>query len=50
MRTLGVSAKRFVESEWITDAKRPETRDKRIATAIECIAKGKQHNWKYQNC
>ena len=36
--------------EWIADAKRPETRGKRIATAIEWIAEGKQRNWKYQNC
>ena len=36
--------------EWIADAKRPDTRDKRIATAIEWIAEGKQRNWKYQNC
>jgi uncharacterized protein YdeI (YjbR/CyaY-like superfamily) len=34
--------------EWIADAKRPETRDKRITSAIELIAKGKQRNWKYQ--
>jgi uncharacterized protein YdeI (YjbR/CyaY-like superfamily) len=36
--------------EWIADAKRQETRDKRIATALEWIAEGKQRNWKYQNC
>ncbi|MGA3226491.1 MAG: YdeI/OmpD-associated family protein [Acidobacteriaceae bacterium] len=36
--------------EWIADAKRTETRDKRIATALEWIAEGKQRNWKYQNC
>jgi hypothetical protein len=36
--------------EWVADAKRPETRDKRIATAIEWISEGKQRNWKYQNC
>jgi uncharacterized protein YdeI (YjbR/CyaY-like superfamily) len=36
--------------EWIADAKRSETRQKRIATAIEWIAEGKQRNWKYQNC
>ncbi len=36
--------------EWIVEAKRPETRDKRIATAMEWIAEGKQRNWKYQNC
>jgi hypothetical protein len=35
--------------EWIADAKRPETRNKRIATAVEWIAEGKQRNWKYQN-
>jgi uncharacterized protein YdeI (YjbR/CyaY-like superfamily) len=35
--------------EWIADAKRPETRDKRIATSIEWIAEGKQRNWKYQS-
>jgi uncharacterized protein YdeI (YjbR/CyaY-like superfamily) len=34
--------------EWIADAKRDETRKKRIATAIEWIAEGKQRNWKYQ--
>jgi len=36
--------------EWIADAKRPETRDKRIQSAVEWIAEGKQRNWKYQNC
>jgi uncharacterized protein YdeI (YjbR/CyaY-like superfamily) len=36
--------------EWIAEAKRQETRDKRIATAVEWIAQGKQRNWKYQNC
>jgi uncharacterized protein YdeI (YjbR/CyaY-like superfamily) len=36
--------------EWITEAKRPETRDKRIAQAIEWLAEGKKRNWKYENC
>ena len=36
--------------EWIAEAKRPETREKRIGTALEWIAEGKQRNWKYQNC
>jgi uncharacterized protein YdeI (YjbR/CyaY-like superfamily) len=36
--------------EWISEAKRPETRDKRIATATEWIRQGKQRNWKYQSC
>jgi uncharacterized protein YdeI (YjbR/CyaY-like superfamily) len=36
--------------EWIVEAKRVETREKRIATAVEWIAEGKQRNWKYQEC
>jgi uncharacterized protein YdeI (YjbR/CyaY-like superfamily) len=36
--------------EWIAEAKRPETRDKRITQAVEWISEGKQRNWKYQNC
>ena len=36
--------------EWIAGAKRPETRAKRIETALQWIAEGKQRNWKYQNC
>lgn len=34
--------------EWITEAKREETRQKRIATAIEWLSEGKQRHWKYQ--
>jgi uncharacterized protein YdeI (YjbR/CyaY-like superfamily) len=34
--------------DWIVDAKRDETRDKRIATALEWIAIGKSRNWKYE--
>jgi hypothetical protein len=34
--------------EWIADAKREETRDKRVATAMEWIAEGKARNWKYE--
>jgi uncharacterized protein YdeI (YjbR/CyaY-like superfamily) len=37
-------------ASWIAEAKRPETREKRIVTAMELIAEGKQRNWKYQNC
>lgn len=36
--------------EWITEAKRDETRRKRIATAVEWMAQGKSRNWKYANC
>ncbi len=37
-------------ADWITEAKRPETKEKRIIQAVEWIAEGKQRNWKYQNC
>jgi uncharacterized protein YdeI (YjbR/CyaY-like superfamily) len=33
--------------QWITDAKREETRQKRLQTAIAQIADGKPQNWKY---
>ncbi|MEO8460483.1 MAG: YdeI/OmpD-associated family protein [Dokdonella sp.] len=36
--------------EWLTEAKRAETRERRLATAIEWISEGKQRNWKYMNC
>jgi len=36
--------------EWIAEAKREETREKRVATAVEWIGEGKSRNWKYQNC
>jgi uncharacterized protein YdeI (YjbR/CyaY-like superfamily) len=36
--------------EWISDAKRDETRKKRIDTALEWLAEGKPRNWKYMNC
>lgn len=36
--------------EWITEAKRDETRDKRIATAVEWLGEGKKRNWKYEKC
>src|SRR5260370_26728148 len=36
--------------EWISEAKREETRVKRLATAIEWLAEGKIRNWKYVNC
>ena len=35
--------------DWITEAKRAETRERRVAQAIEMIAEGKQRNWKYQS-
>jgi uncharacterized protein YdeI (YjbR/CyaY-like superfamily) len=34
--------------EWIDSAKTDETRQRRIATALEWIAAGKSRNWKYE--
>lgn len=34
--------------DWIEDAKRPETRSRRLATTLEWLAAGKAHNWKYE--
>lgn len=36
--------------EWISEAKRDETRAKRIAQTIEWLSEGKKRNWKYDNC
>jgi uncharacterized protein YdeI (YjbR/CyaY-like superfamily) len=36
--------------EWITEAKRPETREKRLAQTLEWLAEGKSRNWKYESC
>jgi uncharacterized protein YdeI (YjbR/CyaY-like superfamily) len=33
--------------EWITEAKRGETRKRRVATAVEWMAEGRIRNWKY---
>ena len=33
--------------EWITEAKRQETRAKRVAQTLEWLAEGKPRNWKY---
>ena len=33
--------------EWITEAKREETRAQRMATSIQWLAEGKPRNWKY---
>jgi len=36
--------------DWIIEAKREETRAKRLAQAVEWMAEGKRRNWKYENC
>jgi uncharacterized protein YdeI (YjbR/CyaY-like superfamily) len=34
--------------EWVTEARRPETRAKRVAEAAEWISESKKRNWKYE--
>lgn len=36
--------------EWIAEAKREETRSKRLETTITSLAQGKPRNWKYMSC
>ena len=36
--------------DWIVDAKRDETRARRVAQAIEWLGQGKPRHWKYQSC
>ncbi len=36
--------------EWIAEAKRAETRERRVAQAVAWMAEGKTRNWKYENC
>ena len=35
-------------AEWIAEAKRDDTRERRVAQAIEWLAEGKSRNWKYE--
>ena len=34
--------------DWVESAKTPETRQRRLGTAIEWITAGKSRNWKYE--
>jgi uncharacterized protein YdeI (YjbR/CyaY-like superfamily) len=43
-------SKRREYVEWIVEAKREETKAKRVEQAVEWIAEGKARNWKYENC
>jgi uncharacterized protein YdeI (YjbR/CyaY-like superfamily) len=36
--------------DWVADAKRPETRARRVTQAVEWLAQGKRRNWKYEKC
>jgi len=33
--------------DWISDAKRDQTRQRRLKMAIQCLSEGKPQNWKY---
>jgi uncharacterized protein YdeI (YjbR/CyaY-like superfamily) len=37
-------------ADWIAEAKRSETKAKRVKQSVEWIAQGKPRNWKYMNC
>ena len=37
-------------NEWIIEAKREETRAKRVQQTIQWLTEGKPRNWKYMNC
>ncbi|WP_268795317.1 YdeI/OmpD-associated family protein [Sphingomonas sp. Leaf33] len=36
--------------DWVAEAKRPETRDGRVAQTIAWLREGKRRNWKYESC
>ena len=36
--------------DWVADAKRPETKAKRVADAVAWMREGKRRNWKYESC
>jgi uncharacterized protein YdeI (YjbR/CyaY-like superfamily) len=36
--------------DWVSDAKRDDTRQKRVLQAVEWLAEGKRRNWKYERC
>lgn len=36
--------------DWVAEAKRPDTRDKRVAQSLEWLREGKRRNWKYESC
>ena len=36
--------------DWISEAKRDDTRARRLQQAVEWLAEGKRRNWKYEKC
>jgi uncharacterized protein YdeI (YjbR/CyaY-like superfamily) len=43
-------SQRYEYVEWIAEAKREDTRERRLATALEWITEGRTRRWKYQKC
>src|ERR1700704_4376622 len=43
------ASKRREYLEWVTEAKRPETRQERLATSMQWLSEGKPRHWKYQS-
>ena len=43
-------SQRYEYIEWIAEAKRADTRERRLATAIDWVAEGKPRHWKYAKC
>lgn len=41
---------RYEYVEWVAEAKRAETKAKRVATAIEQLGEGRRLHWKYESC
>ncbi len=37
-------------TDWLLEAKRPETRTKRLEQAMQLLTDGKRRNWKYESC
>jgi uncharacterized protein YdeI (YjbR/CyaY-like superfamily) len=37
-------------TDWLLEAKRPETRAKRLEQAMQLLTDGKRRYWKYENC
>ncbi|MEI9850757.1 MAG: YdeI/OmpD-associated family protein [Sphingomonas sp.] len=36
--------------EWVAEAKRPETKARRVTEAMAMLREGKRRNWKYESC
>lgn len=43
-------ARPILDIDWIVEAKRVDTRSRRIAQKAEWVAQGRRRNWKYEAC